>query len=61
MTSGDRKFWNILILDDSISESQQTVYVGVKQFSVYLQPIGHPSIRRTSATVHITDNDIGTY
>ena len=51
MTSGERKCWNITILDDSIDE------MDVEQFSLNLYA---PLIfARISARVYITDNDGG--
>ena len=58
MTSGERKCWNITILDDSISEGQRTHYVGVKQFYITLRPL-HASVGSASAWVYIRDNDRG--
>jgi len=58
MTSGERKCWNITILDDSISESQLTHYVGVKQFYIYLRPL-RASVGSASAWVYIRDIDRG--
>ena len=58
MTSGERKCWNITILDDSISEGQQIHSVGVELFYIYLQPLP-ASFRSASARVYIRDNDRG--
>ena len=58
MTSGERRCWNITILEDSISEGQQTHFVGVELFHIYLQPL-HASVRSASARVYIRDNDRG--
>jgi len=59
ITSGERKCWNITILDDSISEVQLTHYVGVEMFRVYFRKL-HPSIfEGPSARVYITDDDGG--
>ena len=52
MTSGERKCWNITILDDSIDE------MDMEQFFLYLFP-RNASVAATSARVHITDNDGG--
>ena len=52
MTSGEKKCWNITILDDSISEND------VEVFFVALQPTQYFSGR---SVVYITDNDGGTY
>lgn len=63
MTSGERKCWNITILDDSVSEARQTNYIGPDEaewFYIYLQPI-RASFGSTYATVHITDDDRGMY
>jgi len=56
MTSGERRCWNITILEDSISEGQQTQFVGVEQFAIYLRPL-RASVRSASARVYIRDND----
>lgn len=58
MTSGERKCWNITILEDSISEGQQTHFVGVELFYIYLRPL-RASVRSASARVYIRDNDRG--
>jgi len=58
MTSGERRCWNITILEDSISEGQQTQFVGVEQFAIYLRPL-RASVRSASASVYIRDNDRG--
>jgi len=50
MISGERKCWHIVILDDSISESD------VEVFYVYLFRFGSGQM---SARVYITDNDKG--
>ena len=59
MTSGERRCWNITILDDSISEGQQTDYLGQEEeyFYIYLRS----SVRSSSARVYIRDNDQGIY
>ena len=51
MTSGERKCWNVTILDDSIDE------MDVEQFYIYLYL--YAPFARISARVHITDNDRG--
>jgi len=51
MTSGERKCWNITILDDSVT-------IDVEWFYVYLQPI-YASFTGTNARVLITDTDRG--
>jgi len=56
MTSGERRCWNITILEDSISEGQQTYFVGVEQFYISLRPL-RASVGSTSARVYIRDND----
>ena len=62
MTSGEKKCWNITILDDSISEVRQRSYVGpdVEIFEVHLQPI-RASVESAYVIVYITDNDRGKY
>lgn len=50
MISGERKCWHIVILDDSISESD------VEMFIVYLFRFGSGQM---SARVYIRDNDKG--
>jgi len=60
MTSGERKCWNISILEESISEGQRTHYVGVKEFYIYLRPL-HASVGSASAIVYIRDNDRGMF
>ena len=55
MTSGERKCWNITILDDSISEQP---HAGVKAFGISLYRY---SFGTAYATVYIADNDGGTY
>ena len=52
MTSGERKCWNVTILDDSINE------INVEQFYPNLWPL-YASVGYASAGVHITDNDQG--
>jgi len=58
MTSGERKCWNITILDNSISEGQQIRSVGVERFYIYLQRLP-TSVISASARVYIRDNDRG--
>ena len=54
MTSGERKCWNVTILDDSINE------IDVKWFSPILFRQYSSVIRHhVSTRVHITDNDQG--
>jgi len=62
MTSGERKCWNITILDDSISEGQQANYLGqaMEYFYIHLRPI-RSSIGSSYVRVYITDNDQGMY
>ena len=61
MTSGERKCWNVTILDDSIDEMEE-------QFYLHLDPLYSSFVKRSatlyyfvkrSATVYITDNDGG--
>ena len=54
MTSGERKCWNITILDDTIGDAN------VERFSVHLSPY-YGSVAHASAGVYITDNDKGMY
>ena len=54
MTSGERKCWNITILDDTIGDAD------VERFSVHLSPY-YGSVAHASAGVYITDNDKGMY
>jgi len=61
MTSGERKCWNITILDDFIIESSYAG-PGVEWFYLFLwtnRASGSIRIRSTYATVHIIDNDRG--
>ena len=53
MTSGERKCWNVTILDDSIDE------INVEWFYLFLSP-WYASVGGAAARVHITDNDRGT-
>ena len=53
MTSGERKCWNVTILDDSMIDE-----IDVERFYLYLYP-QYASLSGASARVHITDNDGG--
>ena len=62
MTSGERKCWNVTILDDSISEARRRYYGRPDEewFHISLWPI-RASFRSTDTTVYIIDNDRGIY
>ena len=60
MTSGEKKCWNITILDDSISEVRSYVGPGVEMFQISLQAI-RSSVGSAYIFVYITDNDRGKY